>query len=174
MIPCILSPPHHHFQETSEDKSPPDILLSSFWVSQPFPQACPQGVTGPERTVSAMRNPPQQKMERLTDISQHFRAGRQACRGEMRYERSLVSPGEVLPARHCLLFFSVFELSSSLPWRGRGKIVLSTPAHCWKGLCLQRGGTDRDQEFGSAVTSFIRQRGNISDLCHKTTVINQS
>lgn len=47
MIPRIHRPLHHHFQETSKDKYPPEIVSSFFGLSQPFPQMCPRGVAGP-------------------------------------------------------------------------------------------------------------------------------
>lgn len=35
--PCVLSPLHRHFQETSKDKSP-EMLSISFGVLWPFPR----------------------------------------------------------------------------------------------------------------------------------------
>lgn len=171
MMLCILGPLQHHFQETSKSRFPPEVVFRSFLGFSTISQGlCLRGGwTGGELCTE---NPPQWKAERLTASSYRYPAGKQVCSREMKYERSLII---LVRFYHLAIIHSSlhFDCPSHTPEEEGGKAALSIPAHCWKGPCLQRCDTDREQGLGSAVTSCIKQQGNISGLCHKTTAITQ-
>lgn len=121
---------------TSRKPAKTNLLLRQFSAPFGFLSHFPRHVLKgwlDQRRVSAMRNHPQWKTERLTAVSQRFPAGRQACCGEIKYERSLVSLGEVLPAHHHPHFFSLFQLSFSHPQRGRGRNCSEHPSSLLEG-----------------------------------------
>lgn len=125
-ICCILSPLPHHFQETSKDKSPPESVFSSFGVSYPFPQVCPQSLCTETGRLQPSHSIPQ--------VCTRKRATTEAQWVQTRFYQLLII--------HTSLYFNC---PSHSPEKKGRKIALGIPAHCWKGLCPWRGCADRDQ-----------------------------